>query len=318
MSIIVPAYNVSQYIEKTINSIQEQTYEDWEVIVINDGSSDNTSDVVKKLALLDERIILVNQNQAGVSAARNAGIRLAKGKVLTFLDGDDLWRPSFLSEILIIYNQGNDLVLCDFQHLYPNNIIKDHPSIKISDSILLATLNENLNFHIGALLVNKEIVDKYKIRFTIEHKISEDIEFVLKLLTVCKCSYLQKKLMLYRKQRPGSATEKGWDYHTRISSVWAMKKVYQFIEQNYTDPNKEYILNTCNNKIRLSMFRYLWKLIRHGYYKNTIELLKNENWDKEISLINRKNLNNADKLRHTIILNENLILWKIISLFKKP
>ena len=317
VSIIIPAHNVSQYIEDAIKSLQEQTYKDWEALVINDGSTDNTNKVVEELALLDNRILLVNQAQSGVSAARNKGISLAKGKVLTFLDGDDLWKPSFLSNMLAVYEQGNDLVLCDFQRFYPNNVIKDNPMTRPSNNILLSALNENINFCMGTVFVKKEIVDKYGITFTIEHKICEDVEFILKLLTVCKCSYLQKKLMLYRKQRPGSATETTWDFRTRIAYISAIEATYQFIEQNYTGSDKERILSACNDKLRRSIFRYIWKLIRYGYYEKAIDMLKTKGWYTEIALANKKTLNTGDRLRHAIIHSENHMQWKIISGFKK-
>lgn len=317
ISIIIPVHNVAQYIEETINSILQQTYKDWEAIVVNDGSSDSTADIVRRLAVLDSRIQLVDQRQSGVSVARNMGISLAKGQVLTFLDGDDLWKPSFLSEMLAVYNQGYDLVLCDFQRLYPNNVIKDNPPNQAFENMLVAALNENLNFNMGTLLIKKKILNEYNILFTSEYKICEDVEFILKLLTVCESCYLPQKLMLYRKLRPHSATATRWDYSIRIASVSAMETIFAFIKQNYTGTDKEHILQICKDKIRRSMFRYLWKLIRHGYQDQTFELLKNKDWYSEITLINKDKLSTAERLRYAIIINKNRLLWKGISCLKR-
>jgi glycosyltransferase involved in cell wall biosynthesis len=90
VSVIIPCYNYGRFIEQTINSLQSQTYNNWEAIIVNDGSSDNTEEVVLKLASEDSRIKYVYQKNAGVSAARNNGISNSKGKFVLFLDADDL------------------------------------------------------------------------------------------------------------------------------------------------------------------------------------------------------------------------------------
>lgn len=100
VSIIMPAYNVDEYIEESIRSIQAQTYPNWELIVVNDGSTDTTQAVVERLASQDSRIRLVTQPNGGVSRARNRGLELARGEYISFLDGDDLWEPTFLRELI--------------------------------------------------------------------------------------------------------------------------------------------------------------------------------------------------------------------------
>jgi len=89
VSIIIPVYNVARYVEKCVNSATAQTHRNIEVIVINDGSTDNSGGILSVLAKRDDRIILINQKNAGVSSARNAGIAAARGEYLIFVDGDD-------------------------------------------------------------------------------------------------------------------------------------------------------------------------------------------------------------------------------------
>lgn len=93
-SVVIPAYNVARYIGETLQGVMEQTVSDWELIVMDDGSTDDTRAVVE--AVRDERIRLISQQNAGVSAARNAGMARARGRYVALLDADDVWAPSHL------------------------------------------------------------------------------------------------------------------------------------------------------------------------------------------------------------------------------
>ena len=95
VSIIMPAFNSSKTIFDSINSVQSQTYQNWEMIIIDDGSTDNTKDIITPF-LSDYRIKYLRQLNSGPSIARNNGINKAKGKYLAFLDSDDLWKPNKL------------------------------------------------------------------------------------------------------------------------------------------------------------------------------------------------------------------------------
>ena len=121
ISVIVPAYNVAPYIEKSINSIKSQSYTNIEIIIIDDGSSDNTPDIADNLAKDDERIKIIHQANKGVSAARNAGLDMAKGEYIGFVDADDMIDSDmyeFLLENAIKYKA--DISHCGYQMDFPN------------------------------------------------------------------------------------------------------------------------------------------------------------------------------------------------------
>ena len=99
ISIIVPAYNASKYIEKCLNSILSQTYKNFEIIVVNDGSTDNTLDILKKCSEQSDKIKIVAQKNKGVSAARNNGLEHAKGQYIAFVDADDTLEQEFLERM---------------------------------------------------------------------------------------------------------------------------------------------------------------------------------------------------------------------------
>ena len=89
ISVIVPVYNIEPYVERCIRSILSQTYNNLEVIIINDGSTDNSGSICHRLALSDSRIRVIDQKNAGLSEARNTGLRIAQGTYIAFVDGDD-------------------------------------------------------------------------------------------------------------------------------------------------------------------------------------------------------------------------------------
>ena len=108
VSIVTPTYNSEAYIAQTIESVQNQSYENWEMIIVDDGSTDNTTNIVIEKAKSDNRISFVRLSvNGGPAKARNAGIEKVSGKYMTFLDADDVWFPEFISTSIktIIANQ---------------------------------------------------------------------------------------------------------------------------------------------------------------------------------------------------------------------
>jgi glycosyltransferase involved in cell wall biosynthesis len=98
VSVIIPAYNAEAFIERTLNSVCSQTYQNLEVLVVDDGSSDRTSDIVQQVAAADSRVQLLRQANSGVAAARNLAIQSASGELIAPIDADDLWYPSNLEK----------------------------------------------------------------------------------------------------------------------------------------------------------------------------------------------------------------------------
>lgn len=98
VSIITPCYNASRYISQTIDSVLTQTFTDWEMIIVDDGSKDDSSEIVEKYVKKDSRIRLIQQPNGGSASARNHGIREATGRYIALLDADDLWLPQFLEK----------------------------------------------------------------------------------------------------------------------------------------------------------------------------------------------------------------------------
>ena len=107
VSIIIPAYNVEKYIEKCLSSILEQTYTNIEVVVVDDGSTDKTGQLIDSVTQQDSRVHVIHKKNAGVSAARNSGIEMSTGEYLVFVDGDDCIAHDYVEYMLsLIENTG--------------------------------------------------------------------------------------------------------------------------------------------------------------------------------------------------------------------
>ena len=114
VSVIMPAYNSARYIAESVRSVQAQTFGGWELIVVDDGSTDDTAAVVRDLAEADSRVRLVARPNGGQAAARNTGLREARGRLVAFLDSDDLWLPEKLSaQLAVLEEKRVDLVYTD-------------------------------------------------------------------------------------------------------------------------------------------------------------------------------------------------------------
>ncbi|MCF8321924.1 MAG: glycosyltransferase family 2 protein [Flavobacterium sp.] len=109
VSIIVPCYNQAIYLDETLQSVLDQTYTNWECIIVNDGSPDDTEKVTKQWCGKDSRFIYIHKQNGGLSSARNYGIQAAKGKFILTLDADDKYAPTFIEKALVILNGNNDI-----------------------------------------------------------------------------------------------------------------------------------------------------------------------------------------------------------------
>ncbi|ESA32849.1 glycosyl transferase family 2 [Leptolyngbya sp. Heron Island J] len=163
VSVVIPAYNAEQFIERTLVSVLNQTYGHLEIIVVDDGSCDRTADIVQTLARQDERIILLQQENAGVAAARNTGIHHAQGTFIAPLDADDIWYPENIAQQLDCLQQGNSsLGLCyawtvDIDH--DDQLLRNFRAAQITGSVARTLLCHNFLGNASASLIRRECFD---------------------------------------------------------------------------------------------------------------------------------------------------------------
>lgn len=123
ISVIIPMYNTEPYIRRCLQSLQDQTYRNWEAIVVNDGSTDRSPDICREIAAADPRVRVISQDNGGVSSARNRGLDAAQGAFLFFLDSDDAIHPLLLEEMILqAHRTGADFLACGQAKLRPEQV----------------------------------------------------------------------------------------------------------------------------------------------------------------------------------------------------
>ncbi len=132
ISVIIPAYNIASYIDKCVTSVFEQTYTNIEVIVVNDGSTDATGRKIKKLQQQFPTMLVIEQENRGLSAARNAGMRVATGEYIAFLDGDDYVADDYLEQLMtVIKQQDADISMTDYAVVYDRGKMELRPHFQV-------------------------------------------------------------------------------------------------------------------------------------------------------------------------------------------
>ena len=123
VSVIIPAYNIEDYIGRCLDSIISQTYKNLEIIVVDDGSRDYTGEILDNYAKKDRRIKVIHKENGGVSSARNKGIEAAEGDYIGFIDGDDLIEPEMYKTLVDLLEEENaDIAHCGYQMVFPDRI----------------------------------------------------------------------------------------------------------------------------------------------------------------------------------------------------
>ena len=132
VSVVMPAYNCEKYIEAAIRSVISQTFTDWECLCVDDGSADESGSILDEYAQRDSRFLVFPKKNGGVSAARNLALDNAKGEWICFLDGDDVWDVTFLSEIVkMLHGQKPDLVRIGYTRFSSREEMKKRISLMI-------------------------------------------------------------------------------------------------------------------------------------------------------------------------------------------
>lgn len=188
-SIIIPCYNIEKYISKTLESVFNQTFKDFEIILINDGSKDNTREILDDYSKKYKRIRAIHKENEGVSEARNIGIRNATGEYIYFLDGDDLIENTLLERANEVFkNNKIEIFSFGFNMVYEDGKIKRRYSeerynnqIINSKKFLSLFFNKKIGQHMCSFIVKKDIIEN-KIFFTKGLERGEDLEFQIKML----------------------------------------------------------------------------------------------------------------------------------------
>lgn len=271
VSIIIPVYNSQKYLKTTVESLLSQTYRDFEIILVDDGSTDTSGELCDDLVLTDSRVSVIHKTNGGVSDARNVGIERAKGELIWFVDHDDFVFPDYLETMISEFGEY-DLIQSLPLRGTRDEISSCHRSSLDKDKTLLCIKGEN-----GALvfpkidvnnmatiwnqLYKRVIINKYHIRF---RKIqSEDelfsYEYMMYANSIKKINY-QEYFFIYNSDSQGSKH----NYIAEYDYIQQMEDLYKRILENWSIKDKDYI-QKIKIRIAIRIVHYLLK----GYLADT-------------------------------------------------
>ena len=212
-SIIIPIYNVESWVEICIKSVLKQSVVDFELILVDDGSTDKSGYICDVFAKMDSRIIVIHKKNGGVSSARNEGLAYAMGKYIFFVDGDDILGTQYLYLLLtIIQEEQADIGIINYTRQLENLNADQNENkliIKTAKEILTNILDgKSYDTYLWNKVFKKEIIDFYNLRFQENVAIWEDLLFVIEYLSKINKCVLSSKIQYYYRNRETSAVHK--------------------------------------------------------------------------------------------------------------
>lgn len=290
ISIIVPVYNSDKFLKKCLKSILNQTLKEIEVIVINDGSSDNSLNIIEELMITDNRIILINKQNEGVSIARNTGISLARGKYILNIDSDDMVKKNYCKEMYeYAEEKGVDILISDFFSVKnnKNNYITDfyNPTSKIysGSQYLEIFLKNNFKGYMCNKLILKELFIKNNLKFNSEVSIMEDALLLSQLIKKSnKIGKLNKAYYFYLVHQSSATNNLSEKYFTNINRVFNLMKMEignenlnKIIDKRWCYNLLSYILLTNDNNLDEKIY-FLFTKIKNCNLDIKLESFKYE------------------------------------------
>lgn len=286
LSIIIPIYNAEKYLDECISSVIDYTDNDLEIILVDDGSIDNSPNICDKWVENDNRVKCIHQKNGGPSIARNNGIKEAKGKYITFLDSDDkIFKGSMRKVLEYLSNKNNEFDLCfmNINKFYSETqILNDNENIiqkrvKNKDKLSVAKYLSKLKKFPGSpcsKIYLTEFILKNHLFFPEDNRYAEDLGFVLDCIRIAKkYDSLEFCYYLYRQQ-----TEQ-----TRSNTI--SKKLIEGIQIFISESIEKLTLNKKPrnqlDKCYLSFVAYEYQILMYFYYKSKIqdyEFLNNKKW----------------------------------------
>lgn len=311
ISVIIPAYNAEKSIENTLKSLVSQTFTDFEAIIVNDGSTDNTAQKIQNILKdVNFQWKLINQINQGVSAARNKGLIEAKGDYVCFLDADDYYAKSFFEKM---YNKAKesdyDIVFCNY---YSVNEKGDKLSTSqerneyigkplTGEEALYLILRKEIDVPMWAAIYKRLLLIENHIFFQKGALLGEDGEFKRKSFFHAKSVNSLSETLMFYVQRKGSATNREHDlsiFHSQAT----LRRSLAYLERTNSKNTK--LINLVKDKILIENLHNLFQLYRSSKIDNEtiVKILQNK--------VIRNNLNKLKKNKLTASEKFFLVLIK--------
>ena len=328
ISVLLPAFNAEKYIESSIQSILNQTYSNFELIILNDGSSDSTEEIIKSFK--DTRILYINNEQnIGLVSTLNKGLKLAKGKYIARMDADDIsYIDRFSKQYLFLENNPSYIICSSSRKNFNDSNNREHISyMPVSDSAIRISSIFGTPFTHPAVMFRKEIVLENNLFYDKSFKYTQDYDLWIRMLKYGKGYNFNEALLAYRKT-PGSQTfNNSKNFKNRkkiISSVQDRALKSLGIELNKDELDfifylslSEYIstinFNTYTIEFIQAFFSSIESKLSQRFKINTVLLILGKRYLK-ILLFNSPRLNMLQKLKLAV---HKLTFFGLIYLIKE-
>lgn len=321
-SIIVPVYNTEQYLRECIDSILAQTYENFEVILIDDGATDNCPQICDEYAERDSRVKVIHKENGGVSSARNIGIQSAKGKYLLFFDSDDSVKPNTFERLFQLQLEKKADVICygyyqEYEdHHFRNNIIKKNYFANVPIEMALSIAFEGYNNYPGFERIfpsvwdkayKREVIQNNNLRFDEYLSKAEDLLFNVAFFCVARNAYMTDESFYIYRLNPNSLIhtypvfeeeriQKGVYLYSQVRNIF----VHSFVGKETFQPvlsarlvriainiNEEIVNSTMNFSQRLSTIKKVteWLLKYLDKYEMEIKFVQGKKFKFERTIV---------------------------------
>lgn len=275
ISIIVPVYNSAQYLKSCIDSIISQNYHDTEIILVNDGSTDDSSTLCDQWQQNDSRIKVIHKANGGVSSARNAGIEASKGDYLIFLDADDTLKPGILKKMSDAITDDTSICIGGFEYVYNDHteaiqtkIAGTYPKSVFLKDLFVNLYTQDIISAVTCKLYRKKEISKHNLRFNENLTVYEDILFALKNIEVADhITIIYDEVFNYIQTNSQSALSK---YQPKFieSSIKYLEEVFGIF------PTDMYTSLCCNVTMRALRQEYRMPQASKTILTNRLSLLR--------------------------------------------
>lgn len=284
VSVIVPVYNTEKYLPRCINSILDQTFTDFELILVDDGSTDNSGKICDEYSKKDSRIVVIHKENGGASSARNTGIDIAKGEWISFVDSDDWVNVEYLNGLIIDASKDDnvDFVIQGLFKVVGN--FRERLSLKEYQIYARSELEKlwsdvNIFRHCGSYckIFRLNLLNKYNIRYNTQIICAEDYEFILNYFLVCSKIVVSNNANYFYDNRINSLSTKIYCFERELNGLELLNKAYLKIIK--LDPLAKSILIQYNKLITYYTHRVLLSIYSNNVSKVKNRLLKLEKID---------------------------------------
>lgn len=291
VSIIIPVYQAEKYLTNCVESILNQTYKNFEIILVDDGSDDGSETICDNYSRKYNHIFSIHQRNKGVSSARNLGLDHARGEYILFVDSDDYIEDNYLENAFTAFRMNNiDMYLCGYQDVRKDGRIKEkkyYPLVNDSiwkcnrmGNIMMKLFRSCILHAIGTKIYRRAIIEKYRVRFKEKWQYYEDIYFCLSYLAHCDRIYIEKKIMYYYRRD----VENSLLHQKRCIKYESIYRTYRLLYKLMDFENNDYEnkktfcdlyrgqIGSCINSVILVEKRYTIK-VREFYQKLSNDIL---------------------------------------------